>query len=210
MAENDDLEARIKANKEKYGDFVHKLQKKDGEAWMEVYEQVVLVGLRYHTSNGHCLGKIVKDRCLSEYDILSDLFGLMIGEQKLEQYAYKGDLYAWMRTYIMEIVLKYCDDKTVIMDPQDLQNKKENSDDESENGPDTPYMERKKWELAFSELFKSNPKGAYILLLHGQEGLTSKAICGVLGLPQDTSNINHVDNAYRKAAEEIQKIIKEL
>ena len=210
MAENDELEAKIKANKEEYGDFVRRLYAKDNEAWEEIYKEVVLVGLRYHTSNGYCLGKIAKDRCLNEYDILSDLFRLMIGERKLDLYAYKGGLYAWMRSYIKGIVLRVCDDETVIMDPQDLQNKKENSGDESENGPDTAYLDMETLERAFAKLFNTNPKGAYILLLHEREGLTSKAICGVLGLPQDTSNINHVDNAYRQASKEIQKIINEL
>lgn len=210
MAENDELEARIKANKEKYGDFVRRLYANDNDAWEKIYKEVVLVGLRYHTSNGHCLGKITKDRCLTEYDILSDLFKLMIGERKLDLYAYKGDLYVWMRSYIIGIVLDVCDDETVIMDPQDLQNKKENAGDVSENGPDAAYMDKETLEKAFAKLFKTNPKGAYIFLLHEREGLTSKAICGVLGLPQDTSHINHVDNAFRQASEEIQKIIKEL
>ena len=210
IAENDELEAKITANNEKYSDFVRRLYANDNEAWEEIYRQVVLVGLRYYTSNGHCLGKIVKDRCLSEYDIFSDLFILMIGERKLDLYAYKGDLYVWMRSYIMGIVLDVCDNETVIMDPQDLLNITVNSGDESENGPDAAYKDKEILERAFAKLFKINPKGAYILLLHAREGLTFKAICGVLGLPQDTSHINHVDNAYRTAAEELQKIIKEL
>lgn len=209
MAENDELEAKIKANKEKYGDFVRRLYASDNDAWEEIYKNVVLVGLRYSTANGHCLSKIVKDRCLSEYDILHDLFNLMIGERKLDLYAYKGTPYVWMRSYIEELVLKYCD-KAVIMDPGKLENQKENSDDGSENGPDATYTDKEIQEIAFAKLFKTNPKGAYILLLHKREDLTAKAICGVLGLPQDISHINHVDNAYRTAAEELQKIIKAL
>ena len=210
MAETDEQEAKIKANKEKYGDFVRRLYASDNDAWEEIYKNVILVGLRYHTSNGHCLGKIAKDRCLTEYDILSDLFDLMIGGRKLELYAYKGDLYVWMRSYIMGIVLGGCNDETVIMDPQDLQNKKESSCDESENGPDATYMDKETLEIAFAKLFKSNPKGATILLLHERDGLTSNAICSVLGLPQDKSHTNHVDNAYRQASEEIQRIMKQL
>ena len=189
---------------------MRKLKTKDNEAWEEIYKKVVLVGLRYHTSNGYCLGKIAKDRCLSEYDILSDLFRLMIGERKLDLYAFKGDPYAWMRSYIKGIVLGVCDDETVIMDPKDLQNKTETSGGKSENGPEAAYMDKEILERAFAKLFQSNPQGAYILLLHKQEGLTSKAICGVLGLPQDKTHDDKVGNAYRQAAEEIQKIIKEL
>ena len=219
MAENDELEAKIKANKEKYGDFVRKLYASDNNAWEEIYKNVVLVGLRYHTSNGYCLGKIAKDRCLTEYDILSDLFELMIAKRKLDLYSYSGDIYAWMRYYIKEIVLKVCDDETVVMEPEKLQNKREASDDGSENGPDAAYMgeagsktmtEMEKLEASFAKLFKTNPKGATILLLHERDGLTSNAICGVLGMPQDTSHINHVDNAFRQASEEIQRIMKQL
>ena len=209
MAENDELEAKIKANKEKYGDFVRRLYASDNDAWEEIYKNVVLVGLRYHTSNGYCLGKIVKDRCLTEYDILSDLFNLMIGERKLDLYAYKGTPYVWMRSYIEELVLKYCD-KAVSMDPGKLENQKENSEDGSENGPYATYTDKEIQEIAFAKLFKTNPKGAYILLLHEREGLTSKAICGVLGLPQDKTHDDMVGNAYRQASEELQKIIKAL
>lgn len=218
MAKNDELEQKIKKNKEKYGTQVRLLYAGDNAEWETVYKEVVLVSLRFHTKNGHCLGKIIKDRGLSKYDVHGELYQLMIGERKLDLYAYRGDLYVWMRSYIKEIVLRFCDDKSIVTDPDDLENVPENSSNMSEKQQQSSYMDEtfkssmSKWdalECAYAELFKANPEGAYILLLHEREGLTSNAICDVLGLPQDISHINHVDNAFRQALKEIKRILEQ-
>ena len=218
MAENDELEEKIKQNKEKFGIKVHLLYAGDNTEWETVYKEVVLVALRFHTKNGHCFGKIIKDRGLCAYDVLSELYQLMVGEKKLGIYAYKGDLYVWMQSYIKGIVRKACKDRAIVTDPDDLENVPENSSNMSENHQQSSNMDETSkssmlktsaLERAYAKLFKANPEGAYILLLHGREGLTFNAICGVLGLPQDKSHINHVDNAFRQAQEEIKRILKQ-
>ncbi|MBP5670808.1 MAG: hypothetical protein J6X49_00325 [Victivallales bacterium] len=207
MAENDELEDKIKKNKEKFRTKVRLLYAGDNAEWEVVYEEVVLVGLRFHTKNGHCLGKIIKNRGLSEYDVLSELYKLMIVEEKLDLYAYRGDLYAWMRNYVKEIVLRICKGPAIATDPDDIDDTADDIHDEAENSSDMSEMDA--LEHAFAELFKTNPEGAFILLLHEREGLTSNAICDVLGLPHDKSHINHVDNASRQALEEIKRILKQ-
>ena len=127
MAENDELEEKIKQNKEKFGIKVHLLYAGDNTEWETVYKEVVLVALRFHTKNGHCFGKIIKDRGLCAYDVLSELYQLMVGEKKLGIYAYKGDLYVWMQSYIKGIVRKACKNRAIVTDPDDLENVPENS-----------------------------------------------------------------------------------
>ena len=237
MAENDDLEARIKTNKEKYGDFVRRLYADDEEAWMEIYKKVILAALRYESVQGHNLGRIAKDLLMTEDDVYHELYVLMIKEKKLDLYRYECNFYYWLRHYYVrdEIILKNCprtknttntqtgekEKKRIIisMDHQKLESIADSQHVQQENGHDAPdwdditssAMSKKEIiKIAFAKLFKSNPKGATILLLHKREGLTAKAICGVLGLPQDISHINHVDNAYRTADDELQNIIRTL
>ena len=221
MAENDELEATIKANKEKYSNFVRRLNARDNVAWKEVYKKVILA----ITGKESPLRQILIDFSLDRDEIFTKLYLQMVGRKKsLNNYRFEGDLFVWMRWYASGIIRTYTRKplvKTIMpwtgevekkpliatVDTQTLESTASAPSSELDDEKESCY---EKQEEAFARLFQNNPKGATILLLHKREGLTSKAICGVLGLSQDKSHINHVDNAYRQALEEIQKIIKKL
>ena len=210
---NEELEARIKANKEKYGDFVEKLRDGDANAWGEtIMEKVVLASLR---ANGNKLDDMAKKVGLCEDDILGELFLQMLGHKKLDLYKYQGELFSWMRWYVLDIVSKAYKKywkRIKVIDPQPMETLLEDQEEskksriQSDTDEDTEDAKFAQLENAITELFKNDPIGAYLLLFHGKMGLTFNVICSILGLTQE--NTNHLTYLYWKAAKEIKNIIE--
>jgi hypothetical protein len=223
MAENDNLEEKIKRNKEKYEDIVNKLKAKDITAWKSIFQKVVEKAWKAHSPNGYNVGKIAKDILMTKEDIFSELYCLMIAKGKLDLYRYEGDLYNWMiyNYVIKEIVLKKCprtkeiiDVQTgetskkrfeVSMDHKHLEDMAESTSvsQEAETDPDKELLME-----AVAKLHRQNPLEAYLLLLHGQEGLTFNVICDTLGKPDTPTNCKHYSYVFTRAQENMKKIMQ--
>lgn len=220
MAENDELEAKIKKNKENYGDFVRRLSAKDNEAWKEVFKKVILA----ITGRKSPLAQILKDFSLNREDIFTELYLQMVSPNKaLDNYRFEGDLFVWMRRYASGIIKAHTRKPLVqttmpwtgeiqklpiitTVDHKTLESAFSAPSNELEDEKEKRYL---KQEEIFAKLFKANPKGAYYYLLHEREGLTCNAICSVLGLPQDKSHIKTVDDAIDQVQKEIDRILKQ-
>ena len=222
---NDDLEAKIKENKEKYEEIVNRLYENDEEEWVKIYKNVVLVALRFPSPWGDCQGKIAWKIDLSPADIYLKLKYLMIDPKrnKLAKYRYECGLYAWMRYFVVRIVQDY--DRKVHPpkqdDDQETSKKKRKpvvqtvdphtmaevtaapiEEIEKENEAKEKRLALcKPLENAVIKLYRTNPREAAILILHGQERLSYKAICCILGLPQ--TDIKSLENKFECACRKI-------
>lgn len=166
------------------------------QAWMCVYDQVVVPALRFRTPKQNVTYyQIIHDRGLDERSLLAMLYKEMIARKKLNVYGYRGNFFSWMRNYVIKAIFDYCEKNPIL------------PDDRSESLVDIADERGKaeEWEIVqacFADLWRANPLRAYVHLLKTREGLSSECIMKML----DISSIANVDQYFSRAVVDMKRL----
>ena len=141
--------------------------------------------------------RIITDRNLSQYDVLGMLFDLLIVNKKLATFQFKCPLFLWLRFYVRKAILDFCrKNREIVSDPMVISvlsgaKEKEPLDKEKEIA-----------QMCFSELWKQNPKRAYVLLLKANTNMSARGIMKILSI----SSEDNVHQLHSRATADMREI----
>lgn len=193
------------------------LKAQDAEAWALAAKKAVLAELQSLRS-----GQKARDWGVSGEELLSMLYIEMVGRGKLELYRDDGgSLWGWMRSYVRGYVRRGRPDGRVasIEASEELAEEGRQtlmdkiSREASEKGcgetlgmHEDPLMRRReRWELVqkcFGDLWKKNPRRAYVHLLKLRMGMSSAEIKRMLGASSEAN----VDQMFSRAAKDMREL----
>ncbi len=203
-------------------ELVAKLKAQDTEAWEYIYLTAVVPVAKIRSN-------VLRDRGLRPLDLYAELYHTMIAKNKICLFKGRDDtneidardgidnadnemreacksnrsLIAYMRTNVYYSISEYCR-----KNPHPVSGEEE---DGADDGPIAPVSENYNDELSntqkcFAQLWKSNPKYAYVLLLRAKNELSSKEIMKILNISSDI----YVNKIHERAVEKIREIRTEL
>ena len=159
---------------------VEKLWEGNEVAWEYVLSRTVIPMTRedryYH---------ILRDRQISEYDILGMVFEVLVAQKKLSLFRFECPFFLWVRHYVTKKIMEFCKkNPRPVSDEAFLQVRAGESTAESPDD-DLEFAQR-----CFRELWRKNPMRAYVHLLKVKNGMAARDIKKLLSLSSE-------DNVYQ-------------
>ncbi len=186
----EEMTQEVRAEQEK---LIEELWNRSPEAWDLIEKYTV----RSFLKESEHYRNIANDFQLDSLTIRNMLMVVMLQDQKLKLYAYRGRVSYWMKSYVRKILSEYC-----------KKNELGVSDEESQEVFIEKDDNREIWEVveaSFSKLWKENPMEAYVYQLRMYHNLPAKEVASSLGITS-----SNVDTIFKRAKEDMALFLQEM